>query len=105
MKKIQPTLIASAILFAYSPAFAQAQAQETPDGGQVINNGKVQQVVVTANPLRSGEGDQILTPATNCATRSAARSARPCRTNWACPPRPSAPAPRVPSSAAWKARA
>lgn len=63
MKKIQPTLIASAILFAYSPAFAQAQSQETPDGGQTINNGKVQQVVVTANPLRNGEGDQILTPA------------------------------------------
>jgi len=61
MKKIQPTLVASAILFAYSPAFAQAQS--TPDGGQVINEGKVQQVVVTANPLRNGEGDQILTPA------------------------------------------
>jgi iron complex outermembrane receptor protein len=61
MNKIQPTLIASAILLAYSPAFAQAVS--TPDGGQVVNEGKVQQVVVTANPLRSGEGDQILTPA------------------------------------------
>jgi iron complex outermembrane receptor protein len=61
MKKMQPTLVASAILFAYSPAFAQSQA--TPDGGQVMNNGKVQQVVVTANPLRNGEGDQILSPA------------------------------------------
>jgi iron complex outermembrane receptor protein len=59
MKKMQPTLIASAILFAYSPAFADT----TADGGQVINNGKVQQVVVTASPLRNGEGDQILTPA------------------------------------------
>jgi iron complex outermembrane receptor protein len=59
MKKMQPTLIASAILFAYSPAFAQT----APDGGQAINGGKVQQVVVTANPLRNGEGDQILTPA------------------------------------------
>ena len=63
MKKIQPTLIASAILFAYAPAFAQTQSRITPDGGQVINEGKVQQVVVTANPLRNGEGDQILTPA------------------------------------------
>jgi iron complex outermembrane receptor protein len=61
MKKMQPTLAASAILFAYAPAFAQAQG--TPDGGQVVNEGKVQQVVVTANPLRNGEGDQILTPA------------------------------------------
>jgi iron complex outermembrane receptor protein len=61
MNKIQPTLIASAILLAYSPAFAQAVG--TPDGGQVVNEGKVQQVVVTANPLRNGEGDQILTPA------------------------------------------
>jgi iron complex outermembrane receptor protein len=58
--KLQPTLIASAILFAYNPAaFAQAQAPATPDGGQ----GKIQQVVVTANPLRRGEGDQILAPA------------------------------------------
>ncbi|HEY1230121.1 MAG TPA: TonB-dependent receptor plug domain-containing protein, partial [Ramlibacter sp.] len=61
MNKMQPTLVASAILLAYSPAFAQAVS--TPDGGQVVNEGKVQQVVVTANPLRSGEGDQILTPA------------------------------------------
>jgi iron complex outermembrane receptor protein len=59
MKKMQPTLVASAILFAYSPAFADT----APDNGQVVNNGKVQQVVVTANPLRNGEGDQILTPA------------------------------------------
>jgi iron complex outermembrane receptor protein len=59
MKKMQPTLIASAILFAWSPAFADT----TADGGQVVNNGKVQQVVVTANPLRKGEGDQILSPA------------------------------------------
>jgi iron complex outermembrane receptor protein len=58
--KLQPTLIASAILCAYYPAaFAQAQTQTTPDGGQ----SKMQRVVVTANPLRSGEGDQILTPA------------------------------------------
>jgi iron complex outermembrane receptor protein len=54
--KLQPTLIASAILFAYNPA-AFAQAQTTPA------TGKMQQVVVTANPLRTGEGDQILTPA------------------------------------------
>ncbi len=58
MKKMQPTLVASAILFAYSPAFA-----ESPADAQAVNNGKVQQVVVTANPLRNGEGDQILTPA------------------------------------------
>jgi iron complex outermembrane receptor protein len=62
MKKMQPTLIASAILIAYAPA-AFAQAQTAPDGGQVVNEGKVQQVVVTANPLRNGEGDQILAPA------------------------------------------
>jgi iron complex outermembrane receptor protein len=55
MKKMQPTLVASAILFAYGSAFAQAVS--TPDSG------KVQQVVVTANPLRNGENDQILTPA------------------------------------------
>jgi iron complex outermembrane receptor protein len=56
---MQPTLIASAILLAYSPAFAQT----APDGGQAVNEGKIQQVVVTANPLRNAEGDQILTPA------------------------------------------
>jgi iron complex outermembrane receptor protein len=55
MKKMQPTLIASAILFAYTPAFVQAQTGAA--------GAKVQQVVVTANPLRTGEGDQILTPA------------------------------------------
>jgi iron complex outermembrane receptor protein len=63
MKKMQPTLIASAILFAYAPAFAQTKVPAAPDGGQAINGGKVQQVIVTANPLRNGEGDQILTPA------------------------------------------
>jgi iron complex outermembrane receptor protein len=59
MKKIQTTLLASAILLAYTPAFAQT----APDGGQVVNEGKVQQVIVTANPLRNAEGDQILAPA------------------------------------------
>jgi len=59
MKKIQPTLLASAILLAYAPAFADPTAADD----QTVNNGKVQQVVVTANPLRNGEGDQILTPA------------------------------------------
>src|SRR5690348_15113369 len=59
MKKIQPTLLASAILLAYTPAFADTP----PDADQTINNGKIQQVVVTANPLRSSEGDQILAPA------------------------------------------
>jgi len=59
MKKIQPTLLASAILLAYAPAFADPTAADD----QILNNGKVQQVVVTANPLRNGEGDQILTPA------------------------------------------
>ena len=59
MKKIQPTLLASAILLAYAPAFADPIAADD----QTVNNGKVQQVVVTANPLRNGEGDQILTPA------------------------------------------
>lgn len=62
MKKIQPTLLASAILLAYAPAFAAADAAPADDG-QVLDHGKIQQVVVTANPLRNGEGDQILTPA------------------------------------------
>jgi iron complex outermembrane receptor protein len=57
--KLQPTLIASAILFAYNPA-AFAQTLAAPDGGE---NTKVQQVIVTASPLHRGEGDQILTPA------------------------------------------
>jgi iron complex outermembrane receptor protein len=57
--KLQPTLIASAVLFAYNPA-AFAQAQATPDGSQTT---KTQQVVVTASPLHHSEGDEILTPA------------------------------------------
>ena len=61
MKKIQPTLLASAILLAYAPAFADPTGAAADD--QAVNNGKVQQVIVTANPLRNGEGDQILTPA------------------------------------------
>jgi iron complex outermembrane receptor protein len=52
--KIQPTLIASAILLAFSPAI---QAQTVGDGD------KVQQVVVTASPFRNSADDQILTPA------------------------------------------
>jgi iron complex outermembrane receptor protein len=52
--KIQPTLIASAILLAFSPAI---QAQTVNDGD------KVQQVVVTASPFRNAADDQILTPA------------------------------------------
>jgi iron complex outermembrane receptor protein len=63
MKKIQPTLLASAILLAYAPAFADPNGAAAPADEQTVNNGKVQQVVVTANPLRNGEGDQILTPA------------------------------------------
>jgi iron complex outermembrane receptor protein len=54
--KIQRTLLASAILLAFHPAWSA-------DDPQTVNEGKVQQVVVTANPIRSGEGDQILTPA------------------------------------------
>ncbi|MFC5548401.1 TonB-dependent receptor [Massilia aerilata] len=63
MKKIQPTLLASAILLAYAPAFAAPAPDLPPDADQTVNNGKIQQVVVTANPLRSSEGDQILAPA------------------------------------------
>jgi iron complex outermembrane receptor protein len=52
---IQRTLLASAILLAFSaPAFA-----DPADGA----DGKMQKVVVTATPFRSAEGDQILTPA------------------------------------------
>jgi iron complex outermembrane receptor protein len=53
---IERTLLASALLLAFHPA-VRADDQET------INDGKIQQVVVTASPLRNGEGDQILTPA------------------------------------------
>ncbi len=55
--KIERTLLASALLLAFHPAVRAADDQET------INDGKIQQVVVTASPLRNGEGDQILTPA------------------------------------------
>jgi iron complex outermembrane receptor protein len=49
---IQRTLLASAIMLAFgAPAFAQSAG------------GDIQKVVVTASPLRSGEGDQILAPA------------------------------------------
>jgi iron complex outermembrane receptor protein len=59
--KIQRTLLASAILLAFSPvAWADGAADAAP---QTVSEGKLQQVVVTANPLRNGEGDQILTPA------------------------------------------
>ena len=54
--KIERTLLASALLLAFHPA-VRADDQET------ISDGKIQQVVVTASPLRNGEGDQILTPA------------------------------------------
>ncbi|KQY01716.1 TonB-dependent receptor [Massilia sp. Root133] len=54
--KIERTLLASALLLAFHPA-VRADDQE------IINDGKIQQVVVTASPLRNGEGDQILTPA------------------------------------------
>ena len=67
--KIQRTLLASAILLAYQPfAFAASAAADVAAdvanaAPQTVSEGKVQQVVVTANPLRSTEGDQILTPA------------------------------------------
>jgi iron complex outermembrane receptor protein len=63
--KIQRTLLASAILLAFQPlVHAEAgPAADAPDQSQAISEGRVQQVIVTANPLRSGEGDQILTPA------------------------------------------
>ncbi|TFW32545.1 TonB-dependent receptor [Massilia horti] len=49
---IQRTLLASAILLAFTaPAFAESA------------DGKIQQVIVTATPFRTAEGDQILTPA------------------------------------------
>jgi iron complex outermembrane receptor protein len=54
--KIQRTLLASVILLAFHPA-------SRADDPQTVSEGKVQQVVVTANPIRNGEGDQILTPA------------------------------------------
>jgi len=65
--KIQRTLLASAILLAFQPLVhagtAAADAPAADPQTQTVSEGKVQQVVVTANPLRSGEGDQILTPA------------------------------------------
>jgi len=64
--KIQRTLLASAILLAFHPAIhaadAPAAALDAPQS-QTVSEGHIQQVVVTANPLRNGEGDQILTPA------------------------------------------
>ena len=58
--KIQRTLLASAVLSAISSFVHAAEAADPvgPADGAVI-----QKVVVTANPFRSGEGDQILTPA------------------------------------------
>ena len=65
--KIQRTLLAGAILLAFQPlVHAETAAADAPAADpqtQTVNEGKVQQVVVTANPLRNGEGDQILTPA------------------------------------------
>ena len=62
--KIQRTLLASAILLAFQPlAFAANPADDADPQTQTVSEGKIQQVIVTANPLRSGEGDQILTPA------------------------------------------
>jgi iron complex outermembrane receptor protein len=62
--KIQRTLLASAILLAFQPVVhAETAAADAPPQSQAVSEGKIQQVVVTANPLRSGEGDQILTPA------------------------------------------
>jgi iron complex outermembrane receptor protein len=58
--KIQRTLLASAILLAFQPL---VHADDAAPQNQTLSDGKIQQVVVTANPLRSGEGDQILTPA------------------------------------------
>jgi len=57
---IQRTLLASAILLAFQPL---VHADDAAPQNQTLSDGKIQQVVVTANPLRSGEGDQILTPA------------------------------------------
>ncbi|QBE64199.1 TonB-dependent receptor [Pseudoduganella lutea] len=65
----QKTLLASAILaalssIASSTAFAEtASASADMQGADPQGAGQVQQVIVTANPFRSGEGDQILTPA------------------------------------------
>ncbi|QJE01256.1 TonB-dependent receptor [Massilia forsythiae] len=66
--KIQRTLLSSAILLAFHPALfaaASAPADASADApqNQTVSEGQIQQVVVTANPLRNGEGDQILTPA------------------------------------------
>jgi iron complex outermembrane receptor protein len=59
--KIQRTLLASALLLAFQPLVHAADGADADP--QTVNEGKVQQVIVTANPLRNGEGDQILTPA------------------------------------------
>ncbi|WP_338767657.1 TonB-dependent receptor [Massilia sp. METH4] len=57
----QRTLLASAILAAISSsAFANADAAAPDPQGAAQ---PIQQVVVTANPFRTSEGDQILTPA------------------------------------------
>jgi iron complex outermembrane receptor protein len=48
--KLQPTLVACAIALAFPMPSVLAQD-------------KIQQVIVTASPLRNGEGDQILSPA------------------------------------------
>ena len=61
--KIQRTLLAGAILLAYQPLVSAHAADDADPQPQTVSEGKIQQVVVTANPLRNGEGDQILTPA------------------------------------------
>ncbi|MBB3220380.1 TonB-dependent receptor [Pseudoduganella umbonata] len=59
----QKTLLASAILAAISSIAHADTASADPQGAGAQGTGQVQQVVVTANPFRSAEGDQILTPA------------------------------------------
>lgn len=62
--KYQRTLLATAVFSIYSHALAQDAVQAPPPGVPAqVPEPEVQQVVVTATPFRSAEGEQILTPA------------------------------------------
>jgi iron complex outermembrane receptor protein len=57
------TLLASAILAALSSTAHAGTTGADTTGADAQGADQVQQVIVTANPFRSAEGDQILTPA------------------------------------------
>src|SRR5690349_21696667 len=57
------TLLASAILAALSSTAHAGTTGADITGADAQGADQVQQVIVTANPFRSAEGDQILTPA------------------------------------------